>query len=403
MVVEQVAEPRGAAHKAGLETVELKSKGLRRLEGGHPWVFASDLQPTHAPSAPGLALAVDARGRPVGQGLYNPRSKLAFRLLTNQTEPVDESFFASRVAQACAYRDRVTGGYEAFRVVYSEGDGLPGLTVDKYADVLVMQVHAAGLVPFVPVILETLRTHYQPKGVLARNDSSVRALEGLPREVTVLYGEVPETVPYREGSVTLLAAPYTGQKTGAFLDQRENHVYAGSLARGRCLDVFSYHGGFALQLASAPRTEVLAVDSSAAALAQVEAGAARNGFGNVRTHKGDAFGVLRSLAETGETFDTVVLDPPAFAKGHSNVARALTGYKEINLRAMTLLKPGGRLFTASCSHYVSEPDFYGMLAEAAADAGVRMRVLERRGAASCHPERLGVPETRYLKFAALEL
>ena len=385
-----------------MTVLELKPKGLRRLEGGHPWVFASDLRPTHAPSTPGLALAVDARGNPVGQGLYNPRSKLAFRLLTTQTEPVDESFFASRVARACAYRERVTAGYEAFRVVHSEGDGLPGLTVDKYADVLVMQVHAAGLEPFVPVILETLRAHYHPKGVLARNDSPVRALESLPQEVTVLYGEVPERVPYREGSVTLFAAPYTGQKTGAFLDQRENHVYAGSLARGRCLDVFSYHGGFALQLASAAETEVLAVDSSAAALAQVEAGAARNGLG-LRTHKGDAFEVLRSLAEAGERFDTIVLDPPAFAKGRSNVTRALSGYKEINLRAMTLLGPGGRLFTASCSHHVSEPDFYGMLAEAAADAGVRMRVLERRGAASCHPERLGAPETRYLKFAALEL
>ena len=388
--------------KIGLETIELKPKGLRRLEGGHPWVFASDLQSSHAPSAPGIALAVDARGHRVGQGLYNPRSKLAFRFLTTQTEPVDESFFASRVARACAYRERVTAGYEAFRVVHSEGDGLPGLTVDKYADVLVVQVHAAGLEPFVPAILETLHAHYRPKGVLARNDSPVRALEGLPQEVTVLYGSVPERVPYREGLVTLFAAPYTGQKTGAFLDQRENHVYAGSLARGRCLDVFSYHGGFALQLASAPHTEVLAVDSSAAALAQVEAGAARNGLG-LRTHKGDAFEVLRSLAEARERFDTIVLDPPAFAKGRSNVARALTGYKEINLRAMTLLGPGGRLFTASCSHHVSEPDFYAMLTEAAADAGVRMRVLERRGAALCHPERLGVPETRYLKFAALEL
>ena len=387
--------------EALLEPVELKPKGLRRLEGGHPWVFASDLK---APltGTPGLALAVDGRGRPVGQGLYNPLSKLAFRLLTRQTEPVDEAFFASRVARACAYRERVTLGYEAFRVVHSEGDGLPGLTVDKYGEYLVMQVHAAALVPFVPVILETLRSYYQPKGLLARNDSPVRALEGLPKEVTVLHGTVPERVPYREGPVTLLAAPYTGQKTGAFLDQRENHVYAGELARGRCLDVFSYHGGFALQLASAPDTEVLAVDSSAAALAHTAAGAARNGL-VVRTRKGDAFEVLRALSEAGEGFDTIVLDPPAFAKGRGDVARALAGYKEINLRAMGLLNPGGRLLTASCSHHVSEPDFYAVLASASADAGRGLRVLERRGAAGCHPERLGVNETRYLKFAALEL
>ena len=375
-------------------------KGARRLRAGHPWVFAGDLrEPADAP--PGLASLVGPSGELVGAGFYNPRSKLAFRLVTRGAEPVTEALIAERLRQAAAHRERAAAGWEAFRAVHSEADGLPGLTVDKYGDVLVLQQHAAALGLFTDVIVQTLTDLYAPTGVLARNDHPLRRLEGLSQEVTVLAGTVPETVPFREGDVTLLAAPYTGQKTGAFLDQRENHVYAGDLACGRVLDVFSYHGGFALQLARHAES-VTAVDSSAAALGQLEAGARRNGAA-LTTVRGDAFGVLRGLVGAGERFATVVLDPPAFAKGRAQLPAALTGYRELNVQALKLLGAGGRLFTASCSHPVSEAAFLEMLAGAAADAGRTVRVLAKRGAAACHPEVLNLPETRYLSFVGREV
>ena len=254
-----------------------------------------------------------------------------------------------------------------------------------------------------PAILETLRTHYGPKGVLARNDSPVRALEGLPQEVSALYGEVPERVPYREGSVTLFAAPYTGQKTGAFLDQRENHVYAGSLARGEMFGRFFVPRRF--RLAACERASHRGAGGG---LERRGFSASRGGRGAQRAGAAYAQGGTLSRCcglsqKRGSASIPSSWTRPPLPKGAVTWRAPSPGYKEINLRAMTLLGPGGRLFTASCSHHVSEPDFYAMLTEAAADAGVRMRVLERRGAASCHPERLGVPETRYLTFAALEL
>ena len=377
-------------------------KGARRLASGHPWVFASDLRALPGtPDTPGVVVALGPQGERLGEGFFNPRSKLGLRLVTRGDVALTPELIGARVRRAAAYREGAAKGYEAFRVVHSEADGLPGLTVDKYGDYLVLQQHAAALGGFTAVILAALSEVYHPKGILARNDSPVRALESLPREVRVLAGSVPETVPFREGDVTLLAAPYTGQKTGAFLDQRENHVYAGSLACGRALDVFSYHGGFALQLAR-HADAVTAVDSSAPALARLEAGAAASGV-TLRTVRGDAFAVLRDLVAAGERFDTIVLDPPAFAKGRTQVAQALTGYRDLNLHALKLLGEGGRLFTASCSHFVSEAAFLEMLAGAAQDAGRPLRVLAKRGAALCHPEVLALPETRYLTFVGLEV
>jgi 23S rRNA (cytosine1962-C5)-methyltransferase len=384
-------------------TVTLTNKGLRRTETGHPWVFDNDLRPSvSTPNQPSIITVLDAQGNFVGQGLYNPASKIALRLLTRTEAPISAEFFAQRAEAAIQYRQRVTEGYEAFRVIHSESDGIPGLTVDKYGEYLVLQQHSAALEPFMGAVLETLQNHYQSKGSLAKNDSSVRDLEGLPKEVKVIAGTVPEEIPFREGNVTLFAAPYTGQKTGAFLDQRENHVKAGKVAYGRCLDVFSYHGGFALQLAKHAES-VIAVDSSKPALSHIAKAASVNGLSNLSTLQGDAFNLLRDLVKKGETFDTIVLDPPAFAKGRDQAANAIAGYKEINLQAFRLLHPGGRLITASCSYHVSEGDFYAMLQAAAADAGRQVRVIERRSQASCHPERLAMPETRYLKLAVLEV
>jgi 23S rRNA (cytosine1962-C5)-methyltransferase len=379
------------------------NKGLRRVQSGHPWVFDNDLRPSEStPRLPGIITALDTRGNFVGQGLYNPNSKIALRVVTRDETPITPEFFGQRTEAAIRYRERVVDGYEAFRVIHSESDGIPGLTVDKYGDYLVLQQHSAALEPFMGAILEVLQQHYQPQGILARNDGSVRELEGLPKEITVSAGEVPEEIPFIEGDVTLFAAPYTGQKTGAFLDQRENHVLAGSVAFGRCLDVFSYHGGFALQLANHAES-VTAIDSSNPALAHIEQAAQVNGFSNLITLQGDAFELLRDFTKKGERFDTLVLDPPAFAKGRDQAENALAGYKEINLQALKLLGTGGRLVSASCSYHVSEPHFYAMLQEAAADAGRQIRVLARCSQARCHPERLAMPETRYLKLAVLEV
>jgi 23S rRNA (cytosine1962-C5)-methyltransferase len=389
-------------------TVTLTNKGLRRAQTGHPWVFDNDLRATDTtPNAPGIVTLVDLQNNFIGQGLYNPKSKIALRLLTKDETPINADFFAERARATIAYRERVVGGYEAFRVIHSESDGIPGLTVDKYGDYLVLQQHSAALEPFVPAILEVLQSSCKPKGILGRNDSNVRELEGLSKEIKVIAGEVPEEIPFKEGNVTLFAAPYTGQKTGAFLDQRENHVHAGEMAFGKCLDVFSYHGGFALQLAKHAES-VIAVDSSKPALAHIEKAAKLNGLKNLETLQGDAFDLLRALVnknsvKSGKAFDTIVLDPPAFAKSRDQTEQAIAGYKEINLQGLKLLKPGGRLVSASCSYHVSEPSFYAMLQEAAADAGKQVRVLSRRSQASCHPERLAMPETRYLKLAVLEV
>ena len=376
-------------------------KGMRRVRRGHPWVFASDLRSTPMPTTPGIVNVVDSGGTFVGQALFNPRSKIALRLVAG-SERVTNDLFRERVRAAVRYREQVADGFEAFRVVHSEADSLPGLTVDKYADILVIQQHAAAMEPFMPAILDELTRAYRPSGILARNDGAVRALEGLPQVTEVLYGTVPERVGFAEGEVTLFATPYTGQKTGAFLDQRENHVYAGRLAQGRALDVFSYHGGFTLQLARHADT-VVAIDSSAAALEHVESASVHNDLRNVTTLQGDAFERLRAFTAAGETFDTIVLDPPAFAKGRGHLERALAGYKDINLQAFKLLPTGGRLITATCSYFVSDADFYATIQEAAGDAGRRVRVLARRTQASCHPELLGLPETHYLKLLALEV
>jgi 23S rRNA (cytosine1962-C5)-methyltransferase len=386
----------------GVADVEVTAKGLRRLQTGHPWIFASDLRalPT-TPHGAGVVVVRGPQGERLGEGFFNPRSKLSVRLVTRGEVALSAELLGERLRRAAHLRERVAAGFEAFRVVHSEADGLPGLTVDRYGDVLVLQQHAAALEAFTETIVSVLTDLYKPQGILARNDSPLRALEGLPQEVRVLAGTVPERVLFTEGEVTLSAAPYTGQKTGAFLDQRENHLVAGEHARGRALDVFSYHGGFALQLARRAET-VTAVDSSAAALAVLEASAARNGL-PLTTRRGDAFDVLRGLVAAGERFDTIVLDPPAFAKGRAQIPQALAGYREINLQALKLLGVGGRLFSASCSHFISETAFLETLASAAQDAGRLVRLLTQRGAAGCHPQLLALPETRYLTFVGLEV
>ena len=287
-------------------------------------------------------------------------------------------------------------------MVHSDADGLPGLTIDKYADILVVQSNCAALEPFLDSLLEVLIERFKPAGVLARFDAKTRLLEGLDQNVFEAFGSVPESVTAREGRVQFLVDPWHGQKTGAFLDQRENRIALERHATGKALDVFSYHASFGLHLAKVCES-VECVDSSAAALMRGAENAKLNKLENMIFTNANAFEFLREREQAGQKFQTISLDPPALAKARRDLDSAYRAYKEINLRALKLLEPGGILGTASCSFHVSESDFYLMLTDAAKDSGRNVRVLERRGQSLDHPEILLLPESRYLKYAILEV
>ena len=378
-------------------TLVVAPKGVGRLRAGHPWVFRSDLGEDGGD--PGLAHLVDERGKGLGTALYSPASEIRARWLAPDGTAVDRVWWTAMVRAALERRRGIADG--AWRVVHAEGDGLPSLIVDRYGDYAVAQFLSAGLEAVRDDVIAAIRDTLAPKGLLLRNDPAVRERERLPREVTLAFGEVPEAIDVREGGIHFLAAPWTGQKTGAFLDQRENRRWIGGRAGARCLDAFAYHGLFALHLAAGGAKEVVAVEISGDALGHLEQNTALNGTTAIRTVEANAFDWLREAAAVGERFDTVVLDPPAFARDRRSLGRALAGYKEINLRAMHLLAPGGLLFTASCSHHVHRGDFFGMLADAAEDSGRRLQLLEIRGAAADHPEIVTIPETGYLKAALL--
>ncbi len=382
-----------------MHTITVTPKGVGRLRHGHPWVYRTDLRP-HAGIDAGLVRLADERGRGLGTALFSPHSEIRVRWLAPDGVAVDAAWWRTMVAAALARRSDIADS--GYRVVHAEADGLPSLVVDRYGDVAVAQLLSAGLETVREDVVAALRDVLAPAGLLLRNDPSVRQLEHLPRETSLAFGDVPTRAPYSEGRLTFAAAPWTGQKTGAFLDQRENHLLVGRLARGRCLDVFCYHGGFALQLAAGGAAEVTALDSSAEALEVVTGTAHANGLAGIRTEEANAFDWLRAAAASGAaSYDVIVVDPPAFAREKRAVAKALAGYKELNLRAMRLLAPGGHLFTASCSHHVHRGDFFAMLDEAAADSGRRIQLVEMRSAAPDHPELLTVPETGYLKGALL--
>jgi 23S rRNA (cytosine1962-C5)-methyltransferase len=294
----------------------------------------------------------------------------------------------------------VAAGAEAYRVVHGEGDGLPALVVDRYGEYLAVQTLSQGTERATPEIVSVLVDLLQPKGIVERNDPRVRALEGLEQRVSVLHGVVPEAVEVCEGDVRFRVDLRKGQKTGLFLDQRENHLAARKYGRGRVLDCFTYDGGFALQLAR-HSLEVTAVDLSAESLERVTSNAALNELANVTTRDANVFDLLKDLDQRGERFDTVILDPPAFAKSKDAVEKAARGYKEINLRALKILKPGGCLITCSCSYHVHEEGFEAILADAAVDARATVTIVEKRRQARDHPVVLGVPETLYLKCFVL--
>ena len=354
-----------------------------------------------APSEPGLVRVQDSRGRFIGQALYSPRSEIRLRLLERGDRPVDAAWWRERLAAAAERRRGIDA--TACRLVHGEGDGLPSLVVDRYDRWLVVQILSAGLETMRAPIVDALDACFAPDGILLRDDAPVRQREGLSGAPVEARGSVPRKIEVREAGVRYLAAPWEGQKTGAFLDQRPNRVIAGGLTRagGRALDCFTYHGSFALHLA-ARAASVLALDSSGGALERAAANAALNGLQNIVWRQADVFDALRELARGSERFDTIVLDPPAFAKSRASAAAALRGYREINLRAMRCLAPGGILVTASCSFHVRLPEFLTMLSEAAGDSGRRLFLRRILGQGEDHPEVLTIPETGYLKGAVVE-
>jgi 23S rRNA (cytosine1962-C5)-methyltransferase len=343
----------------------------------------------------------DPRGKFIGQALYSPMSEIRLRLLERSERAVDDAWWRMQFTAAAERRSGIDA--TAFRLVHGEGDGLPSLVVDRYDRWLVVQILSAGLETIRETIVDALAAVFRPDGILLRNDVPVRKREGLGLESELAVGTVPEQIEVREGTVRYLADPWHGQKTGAFLDQRENRLLAGRLAPpgGRALDCFSYHGSFSLHLA-ARSANVLALDSSREALERGATNASLNRMDNIEWREGDVFEKLRTFARGRERFDIIVLDPPAFAKSRSAVGAAIRGYQEINLRAMRCLTPGGLLITASCSFHVRLPSFLAMLEEAGADSGRRVLLRQVLGQAADHPEVLTIPETGYLKGAVLQ-
>jgi 23S rRNA (cytosine1962-C5)-methyltransferase len=375
--------------------VTISAKGEDRIRSGHPWVYRSDVVDVSAERGE-VVLVKGRRKTGLGYALYSDRSEIALRLLSRSHDVPTLDLWRSRLDAAIGYRASLQIDATAYRLVHGEADRLPGLVVDRYGDYLVLQALVQGVDRLLPELTGLLVERLAPAGILARNDPRVRLLEGLEQAVTVLHGTVPERIEIREGRVRYMVDPYHGQKTGLFLDQRENRVAAAGYAKGRALDAFSYNGGFALALAPVC-SEVIAVDISEEAVARIAANAAENGITNVHARAMNVFDELRELERRGERFDTIVLDPPAFAKNKAAIPKALSGYKEINLRALKLLNPGGMLVTCSCSYNINEATFADILHEAAVDALADVTIVEKRMQGRDHPVLLGVPETYYLK------
>jgi 23S rRNA (cytosine1962-C5)-methyltransferase len=375
--------------------VAISRRGEERLDAGHLWVYRSDVIDVAARGGDTVRL-IGPRNRPLGWALYSDRSEIAIRLLTVDDEPADLELWRARLARAIDYRSTLAIDATAYRLVHAEGDLLPSLVVDRYGGQLVVQALSQGVERLLPDLCRILVDLVHPDGLLVRNDARVRLLEGLPLAVEVAHGHVPDVVVVREGPVEYEVDLRSGQKTGLFLDQRETRIAAAAYAKGRALDCFSYHGGFALHMARAA-ADTLAIDSSEEAVAVLRRNAARNGAPRLEARVANVFDVLADFDRAGERFDTIVLDPPAFAKRKAALARAVAGYKEINLRALRILNPGGHLVTCTCSYHVSEAAFGSIVFEAALDAGTRVVVVERRMQSRDHPILLGVPETHYLK------
>jgi 23S rRNA (cytosine1962-C5)-methyltransferase len=382
-------------------SVVITSRGSERLRAGHPWVYRSDVRSALA-EAGSIVRLTDERGRYQGRAFYSDKSQIAVRLLTREDVPVDRAFLTERIRRAAAYRKIVVENTETYRLIYGEADLLPSLIVDCYGDYFVVQTLSQSTERIKNLTCEILVELFSPKGILERNDPKVRLLEGLEQRVSVLYGEIPDEIVAKENGIAFVYDLRNGQKTGSFLDQRENHWAARRYASGEVLDCFSYQGGFSLTIAN-HCAHVEGVDMAPAALEAARRNQKLNSISNVTFREANTFDLLKEYDEVGRRFDMVVLDPPAFAKNRDSIPAAERGYKEINLRAMKILKPGGYLVTCSCSYHISEATFLQLLAEAANDARKVIAVAERRTQSQDHPILLTMPETHYLKCLILRV
>jgi len=386
-----------------MERVIVTKRGADRIRAGHPWIYRSDVVSVPGAVESGDAVAVaDDRGRPMGTAFYGAVSQIALRFLSRDRVEVDEAFLRGRIASALALRERLFPGVTSLRLIHGEADLLPGLVVDRYGDTLSIQTGIPATDRRKDAICDWLQELTGAAAIVERNDGRTRLLEDLPQVKGVLRGSYQGPSVYREGDAVIAVDLLEGQKTGAFLDQRENHLRAGAYASGRALDLFSYAGGFALQLAKGADA-VRAVEISDSACETIRGNAAASGRDNVEVVCANVFDFLRDEIAEAARYDTIVLDPPAFAKSKSAIAAATRGYKEVNLRALQLLAPGGVLLTFTCSYHVSPDAFEALVTEAARDARRDVQIIERLGAGRDHPVLLTAPETRYLKGLVLRV
>jgi len=379
----------------------------RRARSGHPWVFSNEIAPTESKPTPGTSVELYShQGEFLGVGYYNPQSLIALRLLSRQRESIDTvDFYRQRIQTAWAQRQRHYAAGQAVRVVHGEADGLPGLVVDRYGEVLSLQLLTLGMEQRRELITAALQELFTPAAIVARNDVAVRELEGLTQQVELLSGSLPEELIVAEHDLRFAVDVLGGQKTGHFLDQKENHqALRGRVEGGRVLDLFCYSGSWAIHAGHFGAREVLGVDISAGAVAQAERNAHLNGLDAVcRFTRADVFDLLRDLSRQKQQFDTVVLDPPAFVKNRKKLPEAIKGYLTINRRAMELVAPGGYLFTCTCSHHLDRVSFLDLLRQAGQQSGRTLILEEMRGQAYDHPVLLACPETDYLKCAILKV
>jgi 23S rRNA (cytosine1962-C5)-methyltransferase len=384
-------EPRALSQS----TVVISARGEQRIRAGHPWIYRADVVDVSATSGD-IVEVIGPRHRRIGNAFFSDRSQISIRMLTVGDAAADDLLLRARLERAIRFRKALNLDATAYRLVHGEADLLPSLVVDRYGDYLAIQTLSQGMDRLLPTLTAMLVELLAPAGILARNDPRVRLLEGLPQRIDVLHGEVPDSVVVREGLVEYDVDLRKGQKTGLFLDQRENREAAARYARGRLLDCFSYNGGFALRLARTC-TEAEALDISADAVARIRANALRNAVPHLQAREVNVFDELRRLERAGARYDTIVLDPPAFAKNKASIPNAMAGYREINLRAMRLLTPSGYLVTCSCSYNVNEEMFGSVIHEASIDSHTPMTIVEKRMQGRDHPVLVGVPETYYLK------
>jgi len=386
--------------------IKLRSKAERRVLGGHPWVFSNEIETTEGTVEPGCSCHIQsATGKFIGVGYYHPHSLIAARILSRQGEDIDQvEFFRNRIASALAYRKSIYPDQDTLRLVFGESDFLPGLVVDRYGDVISLQLLSQGMERRRGQIVSALEELLAPIAIVARNDAGVRELEGLPCTVELLAGTLPDPLIIRENSLKFVVDIMGGQKTGAFLDQKENHrALQGRVAGQRVLDLFCYSGSWSIHAASYGARQVTGIDISRGAISLAEENARLNQVATVCDFQAvDAFEQLKTYMHRGERFGTIILDPPAFVKTKKKLPEAVRGYLTINRRALELLEPGGYLFTCSCSYHMGRELFLDTLRQAAVQSGRQVRLLEVRGQAYDHPVLLACPESDYLKCVVLQ-